>query len=131
MTTISKNYGFPTGYFSLIYNYLCDTGQLNREKDEDLIDLFVSFGYPDYIVPYLALEYRGYVFNNLDAEIDWTKGLTGKSDAEKRSENDAVKGSGKRSRSDSRKRGENDSVKESDSDSEKEASEQPDLSSSD
>jgi hypothetical protein len=25
----------------------------------------------------LALEFRGYVFNNLDAEIDWTRGLTG------------------------------------------------------
>ena len=34
MTTISKNYGFPTGYFSLIYNYLCDTGKLDRDNDK-------------------------------------------------------------------------------------------------
>lgn len=33
MTTISKNYGFPTGYFSLIYNYLCDTGKIDRDND--------------------------------------------------------------------------------------------------
>ena len=33
MTTISKNYGFPTGYFSLIYNYLCDTGKIDRNND--------------------------------------------------------------------------------------------------
>lgn len=34
MTTISKNYGFPTGYFSLIYNYLCDNGKLDRDNDK-------------------------------------------------------------------------------------------------
>ena len=33
MTTISKNYGFSTGYFSLIYNYLCDTGKIDRDND--------------------------------------------------------------------------------------------------
>lgn len=33
MTTISKNYGFPTGYFSLIYNYLCDAGKIDRDND--------------------------------------------------------------------------------------------------
>lgn len=34
MTTMSKNYGFPTGYFSLIYNYLCDNGKLDRDNDK-------------------------------------------------------------------------------------------------
>lgn len=71
MTTISKNYGFPTGYFSLIYNYLCDTGKLDRNNDKQLLQLFKDFGYPEYIIPYLALEYRGYEFNILDAKCVW------------------------------------------------------------
>ena len=73
MTTISKNYGFPTGYFSLIYNYLCDSGKLDRNNDEQLIKLFKDFGYPDYIINYLALEFRGYEFNILDAKCEWDK----------------------------------------------------------
>lgn len=73
MTTVSKNYEFPTGYFSTIYNYLCDTNQLSRTNDSDLIDLLENFGYPDYIIPYLGIEFSGYIFNNADAKIDWEK----------------------------------------------------------
>lgn len=80
---MSKNYGFPTGYFSLIYNYLCDNGKLDRNDDKQLIQLFKDFGYPDYIVPYLALEYRGYEFNILDAKCVWDhKNTTTKKDKE-------------------------------------------------
>lgn len=111
MTTVSKNYEFPTGYFSTIYNYLCDTKQLDRTDDSSMIDLLKDFGYPEYIIPYLGLEFRGYVFNNAEAEIDWTKGLIG---LEKN--NEPLKGKGKE-----------DSYQ---SDDISESSETPDLSSS-
>lgn len=57
---MSKNYGFPTGYFSLIYNYLCDNDQIERFNDDDILTLLEDFGYPRYIIPYLAQEFIGY-----------------------------------------------------------------------